>query len=514
VIAPAFTDVNDAAGEDSAPAGPKLVGEELDWFRAFIYREAGIHFKPEKAVMLTARLSRRLRHLGLDSFAAYRQYLQKSDSGGRERRMLVNCITTNKTEFFREVHHFDYLRQEVLPRLLARAATGGPRRLRIWSAGCSTGEEPYSLAVTLREHFTRPGWQLNIVASDIDTQVLATAAAGVYPEERLQSIPDDVRRRHFQRGKGDSAGLWRARPELKQLIDFRRINITVDDDGWPTRERFDVIFCRNVIIYFDRPTQIRLFERFARQLEPKGLLFLGHSESLIGVSDRFTLIGKTIHALRATQGGADAGPSVHAGTTAAIPATPRRAPLPARRAPTPRQASHRIIVGQVHASAEPTVVHTLLGSCVAAALFDPEAGVGGLNHFLLPLPDDRDPRAARYGVHAMELLINEIMRLGGQRHRLRAKIFGGASVMPSMSGAVPELNVRFVREFLAKEGIPLVGERVGGNAGMEVCFHTDTGRARVRKLAVLPPTLASQQEAERARLAEQLAADHDAFTVF
>jgi chemotaxis protein methyltransferase CheR len=501
-----------ASGGDAGPgadspagdeiSGPALRGAELEWFRAFIYREAGIHFKPEKAVMLTARLSRRLRQLGLGSFAEYRHHLQKKDPAGRERGLLINCITTNKTDFFRELHHFDYLRLELFPRLIARARTGGPRRLRIWSAGCSTGEEPYSLAISLREFFPQPGWSLSIVASDIDTQVLATAAAGVYSEDRLQTMTEDLRRRHFQRGRGASAGLWRARPELKQLIDFRRVNLNHDNDGWPTRERFDVIFCRNVIIYFDRPTQIRLFERFARQLEPKGLLFLGHSESLIGISDRYTLIGKTIHALRpaatAARGEAEAA------------SLPPSAPLAARAPVAPRPpvarpvAGRRIVVGQLHASAEPLVIHTLLGSCVAAGLYDPEARVGGMNHFLLAEGDDRDPRVARYGVHAMELLINEIMRLGGQRQRLRAKIFGGANVMASMSSAVSEQNVRFVRHFLEVEGIPLMGERVGGTTGLEVWFDTSTGRARVRPVRVLPATLLAQQDAERVRVTNEM----------
>jgi chemotaxis protein methyltransferase CheR len=355
-----------AAGDDGTESAPVMAGADLEWFRAFIYREAGIHFKAEKATMLTARLSRRLRQLGLESFSAYRQHLQKSDGDGRERRLLINCITTNKTEFFREAHHFAYLREELFPRLLARAAAGGPRRLRIWSAGCSTGEEPYSLAITLREHFSHPGWQIGIVASDIDTQVLATAAAGVYPEERLGPLPEEVRRRHFQRGRGDSAGLWRARPELKQLIEFRRINL--NEEGWPTRERFDAIFCRNVIIYFDRPTQIRLFERFAQQLDPGGVLFLGHSESLIGINDRFTLIGKTVHALRP---GASPPRALPAAEPAIAPAIQPPAPPPRVRRPTTRLgAGKRIVVGEVHASREPVVVHTLLGSCVAAGLFD------------------------------------------------------------------------------------------------------------------------------------------------
>jgi chemotaxis protein methyltransferase CheR len=463
--------------EETPPAGFTLGRREFDWFRELIHREAGIHLQDAKVSLVASRLTRRLRHLGLDSFGAYIRYLGMSDRDGREQRELINCITTNKTDFFREPHHFEFLRDQLFRAVRDRAARGGPRRLRIWSAGCSTGEEPYSLAMTIAEHFgARVGWDVSIVASDIDTAVLATAQHGIYPEGRLEPLPAPLRRRYFQRGTGRRAGFWRVRPELKRLVAFHQLNL--NQSPWPVRGPFDAIFCRNVIIYFDKPTQQRLFERLAREMDPDGRLFIGHSESLIGVSDRFALVGRTIHGLR---------------PDARRPVTPGR--------PAPATANRRIVVGDVFASREPTWVRTLLGSCVSACLFDPQAGVGGMNHFLLPAGDAEE--GARFGVHAMELLINEIMKLGGQRPRLLAKVFGAAHVITRIPSRVPEQNAQFVRSFLRAEGIPLVADRLGGTAAQEVCFETSTGRARLRHIAASTPALASEEEKAREQLDSQ-----------
>ena len=474
----------DPSSESLAAAGlAALSRHEFAWFQALIYREAGIQFKASKQTMLAGRLRKRLRRLGLSDFSEYIEFLTDKDPAQTEQRELINAITTNKTDFFRESHHFEILRDRLIPVLRARAGRTGQRRLRIWSAGCSTGEEPYSLAMTLAETLgPLAGWDVKIIASDIDTQVLATAAEGVYSDERMEPVSEELRRRYFQRGTRGSTGLWRARPALKQLIEFRRINL--NDEPWPVSERFDAIFCRNVIIYFDRPTQQRLFERFSRQLDREGLLFLGHSESLFGVSERFALIEKTVHQLREA-----VGPRPSA-TVSSRAGHPGKTALPEK----------RLIVGEVFASREPMLLRTLLGSCVSACLYDARVRVGGLNHFLLAGGADPGTEEGRYGVHAMELLINQIMRLGGSRAHLVAKVFGGAHVLPGMSGAVPAANVRFVREFLHKEGIPVVGERLAGTAALEVCFYTDSGRARVRQVTSTPAALLAQQERERARL--------------
>jgi chemotaxis protein methyltransferase CheR len=459
-----------------------LRARDFNWFRALIYREAGIHLRDAKQTMLAARLARRVRHLRLRSLADYVTYLETSDPDGSERRELINCVTTNKTDFFREAHHFDLLRDQVFAAVRTRAAQGGPRRLRIWSAGCSTGEEPYSLAMTIRDHFgPLVGWDLKIIASDIDTQVLASAQRGIYPDEKMRAVPDAHKRRHFLRGRGGSAGHWRVRPELSELIEFRQINLI--EENWPLPGGLDAIFCRNVIIYFDRPTQQRLFARFAEQFEPEGCLFIGHSESLIGVSDRFTLIEKTVHRLRRSEL-----------PPARRPISPPRPDAVAPVIPLPCK---QIIIGEVFASREPAVVRTLLGSCVSACLYDPEARVGGMNHFLLPDGDSEELRAARYGVHAMELLINEIMRLGGDRRRLVAKVFGAAGVLRAASSGVPQQNSRFVRAFLENEQIPIVGERLGGHRAIEVWFHTAVGRARIRYVDEPPPLLVEEERSGR-----------------
>jgi chemotaxis protein methyltransferase CheR len=439
--------------------------------------------------MMSARLARRLRKLQLPDFGAYITQLEAQSPSSPEVVEMINALTTNKTEFFRESHHFDFLVSDVIPQARERAVKGGPRRLHIWCAASSTGEEPYSIAMTLCEHLGPLGsWDVKILASDIDTRVLATAMEGIYSDDKVESVPEHLRRRYFQRGRNGAQGLWRVRPELRNMIDFQRINLNQPAPAGP-QPRFDAIFCRNVIIYFDRPTQVKLFERLARQLDPAGYLFLGHSESLIGVSERYALVRQTVHRLRA--------PVPDSPLTVAPPPPPPRPRAPAL-------PIKRIIVGEVFASREPMIVRTLLGSCVSSALYDPEARVGGLNHFLLPdgEGDDDGDRGARYGVHAMELLINELMKLGAARHRLVAKIFGGAHVMPGMSRAVPDENVQFVQAFLQREAIPVVGQRIAGTSALEVCFETTTGRAKVRALSSVPAALRAQQEAERARLRE------------
>jgi chemotaxis protein methyltransferase CheR len=488
-----------AADVAAGGGGLLLSRPEFSWFQQRVYREVGIHFKDAKRTMLSARLARRLRALGLADFATYRDHLEHHDPNGAEFAEMVNAVTTNKTEFFREAHHFEFLRSELIPRVRERAGSTGRRRLRIWSSACSTGEEPYSIAMTLREHLgPLQGWDVKILASDIDTRVLATASEGVYQEDKLEALPDGLRARYFQRGKNGSMGLWRARPELRELIDFRRINL--NEGTWPLGERFDAIFCRNVIIYFDRPTQIRLFERFAERLEPDGFLFLGHSESLIGVSERFELVRQTVHRFRRDAGAVTPAPPAVVSVRPPPRAPPAFTPTPAPVAA--RLPLKRIIVGEVFASRQPVLIRTLLGSCVSASLYDPEARIGGLNHFLLP--DGHEPGAgARYGVHAMELLINRIMNLGGARERLVAKVFGGAHVLPGMSRVVPEENVEFVRAFLAKEGIPLIGERLSGSSALEVCFEATSGRALVRSVSAAPAILRAQLEAERVRLARE-----------
>jgi chemotaxis protein methyltransferase CheR len=249
---------------------------------------AGIVLGEKKRAFVQGRLGRRLRILGLSDFAQYCRLLESPD-GDTERLNLINAITTNHTAFFREPHHFDYLTKTVIPEI-AEAQGNGPGRLRIWSAGCSTGEEPYTIAMALRgSQPALANWDVKILATDLDTNVVAHAAAGIYDAERLESIPASCRKRYVT-DQPDGQALMN--DELRSLIMFAPLNLL---ESWPMRGPFDVIFCRNVVIYFDKPTQRRLFDRYADMLKPDGWLFVGHSESLMAVTSRFNLVGRTIY---------------------------------------------------------------------------------------------------------------------------------------------------------------------------------------------------------------------------
>jgi chemotaxis protein methyltransferase CheR len=261
---------------------------EFAFIRELVEQHAAIKLPDTKRQMVYGRLVRRLRELRLGSFAEYVALL-RDDAGGPEFVNLINAVTTNLTSFFREKHHFDVLREKVIPEFVTR--NSAKRSLRIWSAGCSTGEEPYSIAMTVLDCLPA-GWDLKILATDIDTKVLATASAGVYGEDRIRSLPDTLKRRGFLRGRGESSDKVRVRPEFQQPISFKQLNLM---EAWPMRGQFDFIFCRNVVIYFDKPTQQRLFDRFADQLVDDGYVFLGHSETMHNLTTRFRLLGQTVY---------------------------------------------------------------------------------------------------------------------------------------------------------------------------------------------------------------------------
>lgn len=276
--------------------------EFLD-FRALILRETGINLKDSKKALVASRLGKRLRHYNFQSYGEYYDFLIRQPPGSSEHRQLANCISTNKTDFFREPHHFDFFREQVLPELRERCARGGARRLRVWSAGCSSGEEPYSIAITLVDALgTSAGWDIKILASDIDTEVLHRAEQGIYDFDRVRDLPEALLKAHFLNGKGQSEGMVQVRDQLKGLIKFRRINFI--DPNWEIRTQFDVIFCRNVIIYFDRDTQRLLFERLVRYLTPTGYLIVGHSENLYWLNDLLVPVRSTVY--RARRGAGDA----------------------------------------------------------------------------------------------------------------------------------------------------------------------------------------------------------------
>jgi chemotaxis protein methyltransferase CheR len=261
---------------------------EFKRLREIVHSRTGIALSEAKRELVYGRLARRLRKLKLGSFADYCQLVESGEPAELEE--LTNAITTNLTSFFREGYHFEQLAAEALPQIESkRSAT---RRLRLWSAGCSTGEEPYSLAVVLNEAMARLAhWDVKLLATDIDSKVVATAAEGVYPAERFKGVSTERVRKWFPQVAG-RPGFSGASPTLKSLITFKQLNLL---DPWPMKGPFDVIFCRNVVIYFDKPTQRRLFDRMAELQEPGGWLFIGHSENLLNVTRRYKLVGRTVY---------------------------------------------------------------------------------------------------------------------------------------------------------------------------------------------------------------------------
>lgn len=263
---------------------------DFERVRKLIYQHAGISLSPVKKDMVYSRLARRLRALNKRSFSEYLDALERA--GGEEWERFVNSLTTNLTSFFREPHHFPMLADHL-------RKIDNRRPVKIWCSAASTGEEPYSIAMTVAETFGGDVSHVSIVASDLDTNVLATAQKGIYPMERLDKISPDRLRRFFLRGTGNQDGYAAVRPELKRMIEFRRINLL--DASYPVKGPLDVLFCRNVMIYFDKPTQYKILARFAPLMQPDGLLFAGHSESFLHAADLFRSLGKTVYALAATR---------------------------------------------------------------------------------------------------------------------------------------------------------------------------------------------------------------------
>lgn len=255
--------------------------------KRIVYDYAGIDLNESKKNLVYNRLAKRIRFLDQDTFKEYLDYVEKV--GKDEFVHLINAITTNLTFFFRENHHFEFLAETVIPELVQKNASS--KKIRVWSAGCSTGEEPYSIAIVLKEAVPA-GWDAKVIATDLDSNVVQTATDGVYAIDRLKGVTEARKKRWFLKGKGSMDGKVKVKKELQEIIQFGQLNLM---EEWPLRDSIDVIFCRNVVIYFDKPTQTRLFNRYAERLPMGGHLFIGHSESLYNVCDRFELLGKTIY---------------------------------------------------------------------------------------------------------------------------------------------------------------------------------------------------------------------------
>ncbi len=273
----------------------ELTDGDFRRFSALVYKTCGISLNEGKKELVRARLGKRLRQTGHRNFRNYYKFVTDGTSADELVRF-VDSICTNTTSFFREQKHFDFLKQEVFPGYLADKNGKGPRRLRLWSAGCSSGEEPYSLAIWLSEYFgNTPGFDVKILATDISSKVLALAERAVYRAERVVNMPKLLLRKYFQRGHGSQEGYFRVKPLLRKMIEFKRFNFM---ERFTFRESFDLILCRNVMIYFDKTTQEALVNKFYDALRPRGYLFTGHSETLTGIEHRFTYVKPSVYQKR------------------------------------------------------------------------------------------------------------------------------------------------------------------------------------------------------------------------
>ncbi|MBS1230359.1 MAG: cheR [Proteobacteria bacterium] len=259
---------------------------DFERVRKLIYAHAGISLSPAKQDMVYSRLARRLRETRLKSFGEYLALLERGDKGEWEK--FVNSLTTNLTSFFREPHHFPMLAGHL-------KKLQGKSPIKIWCSAASTGEEPYSIAMTVVEAFNSFNTPVTIVASDLDTNVLATAAKGVYANDRVDKLSPERLSRFFLRGVGAQDGTFTVKPELRRMITFQRLNLL--EPNWSLRGPLDALFCRNVMIYFDKPTQYKILSRFAPLMSDNGLLFAGHSESFLHAADLFRSLGKTVYEL-------------------------------------------------------------------------------------------------------------------------------------------------------------------------------------------------------------------------
>ncbi|MCP4691506.1 MAG: chemotaxis protein CheR [Desulfobacterales bacterium] len=264
-------------------------------FRKFIHEQCGINLAPAKRTMLTVRLQKRLRALGMTSFKDYFDHLTSRDGLSRELVPMIDVVSTNKTDFFREPGHFDFLLNRALPELVDSGRLDPVKGLNIWSAGCSSGEEPYTIGMVASEFYqnNRRG-TFSILATDISTRVLNLARNGIYREELTEPVPSRYKRKYMMWGKGSQQGFCRIVPELRERIQLRRLNF-VEGRTFGIETPMEIIFCRNVIIYFDRDTQIQLFEKFYDQLVRGGYLFIGHSETLHGINNDFENIGGAVY---------------------------------------------------------------------------------------------------------------------------------------------------------------------------------------------------------------------------
>ena len=287
------SELKECAGD---PRFQKIEMSDKEFFRfsSFIESELGIKMPIAKKTMLEARLQKRLRALSIPTFGGYYETVFGSGSDGSELICLIDAVTTNKTDFFREPGHFDYLTRTVVPELLNPGEAGRLRDLMVWSAGCSTGEEPYTIAMVLSEFKkTNPSFRFAVIGTDISSRVLEAATTAIYEEEKIEPVPIPLRKKYLLRSKDPGKGLVRIAPELRSLVSFYRVNLM--DERYGLEGSMDIVFCRNVIIYFERSTQEKLVTRLVRCLRDGGYLFMGHSETLMGMDLPLRTVAPTIY---------------------------------------------------------------------------------------------------------------------------------------------------------------------------------------------------------------------------
>ena len=277
---------------------PQLSQKDFARFRALIHNRTGIYIRDGKQVMLASRLNRRLRHHGLHSFSEYLALIESPGATEEEIKELINAVTTNKTAFFREPHHFEFLESTLVRERQEASLLGAPKKLRLWSAASSTGQEAYSIVISLLEATggVASSWDVHVTASDIDTEVLKTGASGLYSASSLEEIDPALRSKYFLRGKGEMAGWMKVKPALSSRVEFKRINL--QDESWQIEGPFDGIFFRNALIYFNPDTQAIFLRKMLRHLRPKGYLFLGHSEHVPFLHDVVDPLSHTIYRLK------------------------------------------------------------------------------------------------------------------------------------------------------------------------------------------------------------------------
>lgn len=271
----------------------KMKDQEFKFLGKLVEEYCGIRMPSTKKLLLTSRLNKRLRELEFDTFMEYYQYIMTPLGKKEEIPLMIDQVTTNKTDFFREASHFDQLRDSILPYILSHKPSG--EILQVWSAGCSSGEEVYTLGMVLSEYFEQyGGWSFSILGTDICSDVLDAAYKGIYTEKDVAPVSDKLKQKYLMKGKGQKKGLYRIVPELRARTEFKYLNL-IDWTGFDMSFKLDIIFCRNVVIYFERDTQQVLFENFFRQLKPGGFLFIGHSETLHGINDQFVAGGISVY---------------------------------------------------------------------------------------------------------------------------------------------------------------------------------------------------------------------------